>query len=159
MIIYLPDSSLWHHMVAWSTGKTVQNFSALGCQLSGVPPLIDIVVSSRALSKKGSSAIGSPCLCVCSQTSVYDRGPTWFQSNVIFWTRIGKRTCSLVVLWLWICTNHACQGKSEIFFLVCLPVCLAVKQNSVISHRKFSVFKDVIKDTNNRHEKWQWRVT
>ena len=52
---------------------------------------------------KWSSTIGSlPSVCLfCPQTSVYDRGTTSFQLNVIFWTRIRtwiwERTCSLAV--------------------------------------------------------------
>ena len=37
---------------------------------------------------------------VCWQTSVYDRGMTWFQLNVIFLTQIGTWTCSLAGRWL-----------------------------------------------------------
>ena len=55
-------------------------------------------------------------LSVCLQTSVYDRGTTSFQLNVMFWTFIGKQICNLAVFRLWICPECACAERSEIIF-------------------------------------------
>ena len=92
------------------------------------------------------------CLSVCLSTHVYDRVTTYFQVNVIFWTR----TCSLSELWLriwqivWslvpIANAHA--GMKYIFW-----VCLNVHQSNKIennSKQETTAFSDVMDDTNKR---------
>jgi len=91
---------------------------------------------------------------VCLQTSVYDRGTTLFQMNVLFWTWVGIRTCSLAVLWLWIRqivwnlvpSEHTHRGVRSV------GVSGSETKLKIIPNRKFTVFSDVIMDTNNRNE-------
>ena len=77
-----------------------------------------------------------------------------FELNVIFsaqiGTWIGRQVCCFTVLWLRICLNRSCTERSEIIFLLFLPIW---KSNKIDNQSKQEiVFKYIIKNTNNRHE-------
>ena len=103
-------TSLWNFELLMYNKHSRKNCK---CHKSIIQVLLMLVLPSAHEAKSGVKQLIQFCPSINPQTSVYDRGATWFQLNVTFWTLIGKRTCSLVVLWLWIWPDRACSMRSE----------------------------------------------